>query len=225
MRSTPKLMIAILIAISCAISCVKETITSNDKIVMLGDSMTRRIQVFGDNDWNTLLDYDSIYNKGFDAFTTTQILYCCGATNNPLNQAINLNPDVIFVMAGANDMLRNGRISTAMDNLREIVRRIEAEGIHPVIQSVIPTTVYYDTLYGGRPYNGYNSSRINILNDSIYNYCMDNGKDWLDVRYPLVTIGDSIPFLKNEYSTDGVHLTLSGYEEWAKILSWKINSL
>ena len=83
---------------------------------------------------------------------------------------------------------------------RQIVTRLIAGGIRPVVQSVL---LVHD--------NAALNSRIGALNARLREWCAANGIDWLDLN-PGLTDADG---LKREYTTDGTHLTEKGYAIWS----------
>lgn len=187
------------------------------KIVMLGDSETRRINHYWgpDTNWNTLVNYNNIYNYGFDAYSTQDIL------NGPVYWAMDENPDVIFLMIGINDAHHNVPLSTTLANIRILIDTIQGRGIDLVMESVMPTTNYYDTLYGGFSSNGILATRARIMSDSIQSICLAKGIDFLDIRLGLITspiTRNGIAYLRNDRSVDGIHLNYSGYQVWANHL-------
>lgn len=207
------LLVSMTLVLTC---CRKREINKSwqPKIVMLGDSETRRINHYWgpDTNWNTLMDYDSIFNYGYDAYNSGDIL------SGPVYDAMNANPDVIFLMIGINDAHQSIPLSTTLSNIRILIDTIRGRNIDLVIQSVFPTTNYYDTLYGGFPTNGILATRAKIMSDSIRNICLQKDVPWLDIRQGLVIdtwYRNQILYLRNDKSIDGIHLNYAGYQVWA----------
>lgn len=207
----------------------KNLLNPNIKIVMLGDSETRRINHYWgpDTNWNTLMGFDTILNYGYDAWGTWEMLYADG-TNSPMYLAMNQNPDLICIMIGINDAHQNIPLSQTLARYRIIMDSIQNRNIPLVVQSVLPTTNYYDTLYGGFPSNGILATRARTMNDSLYNICNQKNIPFLDIRPGLInptTHRAAIQYLYNNKSIDGIHLNYDGYEVWKNNLTtWLINN-
>jgi alpha-glucosidase len=183
------------------------------RIVMLGDSETRRIHHYwgADTNWNTITGYKHIFNLGFDGYKSTDLLHYEKDTVAPLYLAIHKKPQIIFLMIGINDIGESIPLSETLLNIRTLIDTIQAHKIDLVIQSVLPTTNYYDTLYGGFSENGIMARRTRIMNDSLKNICMAKQIDFLDLRPGMLL---SNTFLKKELSMDGIHLNYWGYVIW-----------
>jgi len=196
---------------------------ANLKIVMLGDSETRRINHYWgpDTNWNTLMGLDSIVNYGFDAIGTQHLLQW-----NLLDEALNMNPDLLCIEIGMYDAHQNIPLSTTCANYRTIIDSVQARGINLLMQSVIPSTNWYDATYGGFPVNGVLALRSRIMNDSLKAICIQKQVPFLDIRPGIVT--DAIDkkgttYQRNDKSMDGIHINYAGYVIWKNHLTqWLI---
>lgn len=201
------------------VSCKKKEIApvKEHRIVMLGDSETRRINHYwgADTNWNTILGIDSVFNYGFDAYNSGDIL------GGPLQQALEKHPTKLFLMIGINDVHHNVPLATTLQNISAIID-IAKDSTEIIVQSVLPTTNYYDTLYGGQPVNGVYASRAKILNDNIISLCASKGVKFIDLRPNLTYTSGSTVYLRNDCSIDGIHLNFNGYLIWAEYLKLKI---
>lgn len=208
------------------ISCNKEPkkiALADLRIVMLGDSETRRINHYWgkDTNWNTLTGYKHIFNLGFDGYKTTDIIYHEVDTVAPLFQALNKKPHVIFLMVGINDISLSVPLSETLSNVRLMIDTIQKHKIDLVIQSVIPTTNYYDTLYGGFPENGMIAKKVREMNDSLKHICTSRKIPFLNVQSRMLV---SNTYLNSELSIDGIHLNYKGYVIWKDCLKRYISA-
>ncbi len=202
-------------------SCAPADPKPEKKIIMLGDSITNRINLF--TTWDSLLNYSNIQKIAFDGFQTQHLLFAFN-TNCPVNQVINEAPDIVYLMAGINDAHQNVPLSTTMTYMRRICDSFDTHGIQVVIQSVLPTTDYYDTLWGGFPQNGILAGRSAIMNDSLIILCQDRSYEFLELR-PFLTVNtNGVDFLDSLCSTDGIHLNLDGYNNWSTPLYQSIQN-
>lgn len=184
------------------------------RIVMLGDSETRRINHYwgADTNWNTLTGYKHIFNLGFDSFRSDDLLYFqSDSVKAPVYKALDKKPHIIFLMIGINDVVQSVPVSKTLSHIRTIIDTIQAHKVELVIQSVLPTTNYYDTLYGGFSENGVVAKRVRELNDRLVQLCKAKQVAFLDVRPGMLLEGT---YLKNDLSVDGIHLDYPGYQIW-----------
>lgn len=180
---------------------------------MLGDSETRRINHYWgvDTNWNTLTGYKHIFNFGFDGCRTKELLHENPDSLAPVQVALKKKPHIIFLMIGINDISQSVPLTETLSNIREIIDTIQAHKVELVIQSVIPTANYYDTLYGGFSKNGIVAARVQKMNNRLKNICRENKIEFLDVRPGMLL---SNTYLKKELTMDGIHLNYWGYVIW-----------
>lgn len=162
------------------------------RIVLLGDSLTAN-----GKDWNPRLGRSDVRNAGQGGYLTGQMLWLVDTC------VIAARPDICFVLAGINDLFNDIPPGTVFANQRQIVTRLIAEGIKPVVQSVL---LVHD--------NAALNTRIEALNTRLREWCAANGIDWLDLNPALADANG----LKREYTTDGTHLTETGYAIWSGLL-------
>ena len=129
----------------------------------------------------------------------------------PVYKALDKKPHIIFLMIGINDIAQSVPVSETLSHIRTIIDTIQAHQVELVIQSVLPTTNYYDTLYGGFSQNGVIASRVKELNDQLVQICKAEQIYFLDLRPGMLLEGT---YLKNDLSVDGIHLNYSGYKIW-----------
>ncbi len=193
------------------------------RIVMLGDSETRRINHYwgADTNWNTLTGYKHIFNLGFDGYKTKEILHYELDTVAPLYLALNKKPHVIFLMIGINDISQSTPLAETLSNVRIMIDTIQKHQIDLVIQSVIPTTDSYDVQYGGFPENGVIAKRVKEMNDSLKRICISRKIPFLNVQSRMLV---SNTYLNDALSVDGIHLNYKGYVIWKDCLKKYIST-
>jgi lysophospholipase L1-like esterase len=124
---------------------------------------------------------------------------------------INLNPSLVIILAGTNDIAGNTGPSTLemiLDNLISMAELARANNIHVILSSVLPV-FDYPWKPGLEP-----AEKIVALNKMIKNYADKNGMTYLDYFTAMV---DERKGLKNEYTTDGVHPNKVGYSIMAPL--------
>ena len=159
------------------------------RIVLLGDSLTAN-----GKDWNPRLGRRDVRNAGQGGYLTGQMLWMLDTC------VVAARPETCFVLAGINDLFNDIPPATVFANQRQIVTRLIAGGVRPVVQSVL---FVHD--------NAALNARIGALNAQLREWCAANGIDWLDLNPALADANG----LKREYTTDGTHLTEQGYAIWS----------
>jgi len=130
-------------------------------------------------------------------------------------------PETIFLMIGINDLAKDIRRVTVVENQREIVQYLKR--MHPkariVMQSILPhggsrlaaqphtdTTPRWAKRFSTLP-----NKEIQALNDRLKLVAQEENVEFLDLfPYFLDTSGN----LAANLTTDGLHLSRAGYEVW-----------
>lgn len=166
------------------------------RVVFMGNSITEG-WINTDPDFFAGKPY---VNRGISGQTTPQML----VRFRP--DVINLNPAVVVILAGTNDIAGNTGPSTLemiLDNLISMTELAKANKIKVVLSSVLPA-FDYPWKPGLEP-----APKIVKLNEMIKKYADDNGIVYLDYFTAMV---DERNGLKKELSGDGVHPNLAGYK-------------
>src|SRR5262249_5122496 len=126
---------------------------------------------------------------------------------------IELNPLVVVILAGTNDIAGNTGPTTLEaieDNLKSMAELSRLNGIRVVLASLLPV-IDYEMREGTpivqtvrRP-----PEQIKTLNDWMKQYAAKNHLTYLDYYSAMV---DGKGFLKDELSNDGLHPNVKGYE-------------
>jgi lysophospholipase L1-like esterase len=176
---------------------------AENRVVFLGDSIT---------DYWKLADYfpgKPYINRGIDGQTTPQMLV------RFRQDVINLQPKVLVVLAGTNDVAgvtgptRNQDIEANYASMAELAR---PHHIRIVFASLLPVNNYTDDAkesFALRP-----SERILALNTWLKDYCSKNGLVYLDYFSAVV---DDKGMLKRNLSDEGLHPNSAGYKIMAPL--------
>jgi lysophospholipase L1-like esterase len=176
-------------------------VMGENRIVFMGNSITEG--------WiNSMPDFFSgkpYINRGISGQTTPQMLI----RFHP--DVVDLKPAVVVILAGINDIAGNTGPSTQkmiQDNLASMVEIAKANGIRVVLSSVLPA---WDFPWkpGMQP-----AEKVIALNTWIKSYAQANGCVYLDYFSSMV---DERHGLKAEYTFDGVHPNLAGYQVMAPL--------
>lgn len=174
---------------------------SMDRVVFIGNSITEG--------WSNLMpeffEGKPYINRGIGGQTTPQMLV------RFRQDVVGLNPKVVVILAGTNDIAGNTGPMTVpmiMDNIKSMSEIAHANGIKVILSSVHPV---YD--YPWKP--GINpANKIIELNRMIKAYAMKHNHVYLDYFTAMV---DERNGLKTEYGDDGVHPNKMGYEVMAPL--------
>ncbi len=177
-------------------STVPELQDNENRIVFMGNSIT----IGWLNNRPDFFEGKPYINRGISGQTTPQMLI------RFRQDVINLNPKVVTILAGTNDIAGNTGPSTLemiMDNIKGMAELAHANGIKVILSSTLPA---YDYLWkpGVEP-----SGKIIALNKMIKEYAKTNGHIYLDYFSAMVDERNGLP---KKYAEDEVHPTVEGYK-------------
>ena len=174
---------------------------NENRVVFMGNSIT---EGWG-KDFSGYFSGKTYINRGIGGQTTPQMLVRFRA------DVIHLQPKVVVIMAGTNDIAGNSGPSTLEmieDNIMSMAELARANGIKVILCSVLPV-FDYPWKPGLKP-----AEKIVALNEKLKNYATRNGITYLDYYSSMV---DEKKGLKAKYSVDGVHPNEAGYNEMAPL--------
>ena len=165
------------------------------RVVFMGNSITQnwvsqRPEFFLENNY---------LGRGISGQTTPQMVL------RFRQDVIDLNPDMVVILAGTNDIAGNTGPTTQemiTDNIFNMVNLAQANEIKVILCSVLPANAYFwnpDL----KP-----ADRIIDLNARLKAFAEDNNIPYVDYFSAMV---DGEKGLKKEYGKDGVHPNLAGY--------------
>jgi lysophospholipase L1-like esterase len=166
------------------------------RIVFMGDSITELWSVVHPS----FFSEKSYINRGIGGQTSPQMLVRFRA------DVIALNPSVVMLLAGANDIAQNTGPSTLemiANNIFSMVELATANNIKVILCSVLPVFDFY-WRQGLEP-----AGKIVTLNKMISEYAYTNAIPYVDYYSAMV---DEQKGLKSIFSEDGVHPNKAGYE-------------
>jgi lysophospholipase L1-like esterase len=179
------------------------------RVVFMGNSITEFWKTI-DGDFFT--KNKSFIDRGISGQTTPQMLV------RFRNDVINLNPTVVVILAGTNDIAGNTGPTTIEDIFGNIISMAElakANNIKVVLCSVLP--VYdYSWSPGLEP-----AGKIMKLNAMLQSYSKKHNMVYVDYHSALA---DEKKGMKAEYSPDGVHPNLNGYKVMDNLIEKAISS-
>ncbi|AWH17995.1 capsular biosynthesis protein [Stenotrophomonas sp. ZAC14D2_NAIMI4_7] len=166
------------------------------RVLFFGDSIT---QGWGEKDPAAFFPGKGYLNRGISGQTTPQMLLRFG------QDVIALQPDVVIILAGTNDLAGNTGPSTQVmieDNLHAMVDLARAHGIRVVVASVLPVSDY-PWMPGIEP-----APKVRALNAALKQYADAQGLVYLDY---YAVMANAAGGLDPALAADGVHPTAKGY--------------
>ena len=183
---------------------------ANNRVVFMGNSITEgwiqmRPEFFNNRDY---------INRGIGGQTTPQMLL------RFREDVINLNPSVVIILAGTNDIAGNsGYISleSIIDNIKSMSEIANANGIKVIISSILPA-IDYPWKPGLDP-----ASKIIIINKALKAFSEENNFIYLDYYAAMVDDKGGLKVPEYTSANDLVHPNKNGYLVMEKLAEIAIN--
>ena len=176
---------------------------SESRVVFMGDSITDIWKL------DKYFPGKPYVNRGIGGQTTPQMLI----RFRP--DVINLEPKVVVILAGTNDIAGNTGPMTLAEiegNLQTMAELARVHGIHVVLSSVLPVNDYTERSKMFFPLRS--PAQILELNRWIKDYATRNGCIYLDYFSAMV---DDKGLLKRELADDGLHPNDKGFAVMAPL--------
>jgi len=175
------------------------------RIVFMGDSITEN-WLLGDPG----LFHDGSVNRGIGGQTTAQMLLRFA------NDVLALQPDIVHILAGTNDVAGNTgpiRAEDVKNNIRAMVTLARANGIAVILGSIPPANSFnWQPAIDPVPH-------IQALNTWLERYAEEEGLAYIDYFTPLA---DARRGLRADYGNDGVHPNRAGYTLMRRLLDARL---
>ncbi|WP_315788188.1 SGNH/GDSL hydrolase family protein [Fischerella sp. JS2] len=157
--------------------------------ILLGDSLSMWFP-------KEMLKHENLWlNQGISGDTSSGVL-------KRLSAFAKTKPSVIYVMVGINDLRQGKSNETILSNYRLIIRRLRQN--HPesiiIIQSILPSRL-----------STIPNNRIRTLNHQLALIAQKEGVNYLNL---YSWFADFEGNLREDLTTDGLHLSENGYEVW-----------
>lgn len=127
------------------------------------------------------------------------------------------SPDIIYLMIGINDLLRDVGDDTLLANQQQIIQDLKV--MHPdatiVVQTILPHASDRITWEGKSQLLAISNDRIQDLNRRLAIIAQNEDVEYLDLQ-PMFSDADGN--LRVDLTTDGLHLNDNGYRVWASAL-------
>ena len=180
-----------------------------NRIILMGNSITES--------WVTIdsafFKGKSYINRGISGETTSQMLI------RFRSDVIELHPKAVVLLAGINDIAENNgpiSIEHIFGNIQSMIELAQVNQIEVILCSVLPATQF--------PWRKHlkPAEKIIQLNELLEKYAVQHDVIYLD--YYSVLVNDS-KGLKQEFTYDGVHPNLKGYQVMEPLLEETIQGV
>jgi lysophospholipase L1-like esterase len=181
---------------------------NENRIVFMGNSITEGWLTADSNFFNG----KPYINRGISGQTTPQMLL------RFRTDVIDLQPKVVVILAGTNDIAGNtgpATLEMIEGNIKSMCELAQANNIAIVLCSILPAYDYWWKK------GTYPSEKISDLNEWIKNYANKNNFVYVDYYSIMV---DERKGLKVEFSDDDVHPNLAGYRAMEPLIEQGIAS-
>lgn len=176
---------------------------TGDRVVLLGNSIT--------DNWRKMREQffleTGYIGRGISGQTSYQFLV------RFREDVLNLEPKVVVINAGTNDIAQNNHVYSLERTLGNIMSMCELARQHRI--KVILTTVLPCAGFRWNPSIKDAPQKIMELNAALERYARKNGLGWIDY---WTALADAEGGLKGEYTTDGCHPTVEGYQVMEPLL-------
>ena len=172
-----------------------------DRTVFIGDSITESWSDFSPE----FFQKNNFVNRGISGQTTPQMLI------RLKQDAVRLDPKMIVINAGTNDIAGNTGPSTPemiIDNICSMAEIAIKNNIDVVLSTILPVYKYPGNDEVVDP-----PKIISVINSALEEYCKKNSLSYVDYYSPMV---DDKKGLRSDYGNDGVHPTKEGYDVMEK---------
>lgn len=177
-------------------------VSSKPNAVLMGNSIT---DFWVKNDSAFFKDNNFI-GRGISGQTSSEMLV------RFRQDVLNLNPKVVVILAGTNDIAENNKkitLENVLGNIKSMCELAQHHSIKVLLCSILPCDSF-----SWRP-DIKPAQSIITLNNMIKQYAQENGFIYVDYHSELSTPTGA---LKPEYTNDGCHPTLPGYKVMEEIL-------
>lgn len=171
-------------------------------IVFLGDSITEAFDV------KTLLSEFNIINKGIYGDNSMGVL------DRIEKDAINLNPDYVFILIGTNDFALNRTPEQLADTYEKIIKRLA--------ESMPSKNIYVTSILPTRNIENRPKEIITKANELLKKIASSYDANYFDLHSEFLASDGQIIA---DFTSDGLHLSEDGYKKWAEVFRKKFSFL
>lgn len=166
-------------------------------VVMIGNSITQS------GHWQDMFPEAGIANRGISGDGTGDIL-------RRMDTILSVKAKKAFIMIGINDFYRGKSLDDVFKDYTKIINELQDNNIQVYIQSTLECSNCGDNL-----------EKVRLLNQRLEQLALEGKLTFININDGLTSKDDG---LLPEYTSDGIHLTGSGYIKWSQTIAPYINS-
>lgn len=190
------------------------------KLLIIGDSLVTGYGVPSGKAWLDLVQQGcqlSILNKGINGDTTSDVLVRFS------EDVLAHRPDTVFILAGTNDALRGRTANFIYNNVLEMIRLCNENGIQPILILqpnilIEPAERAHEDETGACTQASHTLKRYRRL---IEDYCIDEHIDVIDFNKAFAEADLRVE--PERYFYDGIHMTEAAHKKVADKFMYKFN--
>ncbi|WP_261305056.1 GDSL-type esterase/lipase family protein [Paenibacillus andongensis] len=169
-------------------------------IVFVGDSITEGFPLY-----EMYQGSKPIYNRGISGYTSLELL------ENLQEMVCDLEPSTVVLLIGTNDLGIGNKPEEIIQRIEQICSDIKGKLPYAciLVQSIYPIRNTEHHKVASFFESDRNNEEIRRLNAMIYEMSNQLGLKYIDLYSKL---GDKDGSLKINFTTDGLHLSIEGYE-------------
>ncbi|WP_297890938.1 SGNH/GDSL hydrolase family protein [uncultured Capnocytophaga sp.] len=177
----------------------KLSVTPKD-IVFIGNSITNGAE------WNELFPRKRVKNRGISGDTSEGVY-------DRLEAIVKGKPAKIFILIGINDISCGIEVKTIVQNMKQIVEKIQNESPKTkiYIQSILPVNPDFEMFKGHQK-----PQLIKEINQQYQNIAKEYNVNYINL-YPHF-LEEGTDRMNKNYTNDGLHLLGEGYLLWSEII-------
>lgn len=144
-------------------------------------------------EWSELIPGASISNRGIGGDTVSGV-------RRRIDGILARRPQKILMMIGVNDLALNADPAQVAKETCALIEHVKKSGTTLILQGIIHVKEGHSAV---------SNSDIDLVNEEVKAFCLSRSVPFLDLNTAIPNDG---------YSSDGLHLSGTGYVAWADIL-------
>ena len=185
-------------------SFLNEKYAWHGQTVLFGDSIT---EIF--NSYELFYAFSqttgqAVYNRGISGDTSDRLLERLECN------ALNISPKNLVILIGTNDLGIGVPPEYILKNIQEILQRTQTlcPNTNIVLQAIYPVNSHL-SIIARQMVSKRSNKKILAINEELHKIALESKVQWLDLTKVL---SDEKGRLAKEYSFDGLHLNVQGFE-------------
>ena len=196
-----------------------------DTVTFVGDSIASGLGIYETGYPNA--HYATYISAGVNSFVNNASMKnaVTGVEETPMEAIVASQPDYVYILVGTNNLVTQGNEDSFLAYYERMIDMLREQLNPGVIFYIQAIPGVQETVIESKP--GLDNARIYTVNDLLANLALRKGCYFVNIREVLTYPSDGSQI--DEYETDGVHFTPSGYRAWAEYLAthtvWNRRSL